>query len=122
MSAVRRCAPQRTLSIKQIRHCQISRFVVLQHSAIYCVNCLSYFRNSCGCLRNRSKYFFVVEPRSCSIVCKKNKQILKEIMDFLLLILSKFYPDMFRHLVAILTGHTGRVIIRTRPLNRTPLG
>jgi hypothetical protein len=62
---------------------------------------------------------------------------------FLLLIRSKFYPDMFRHMTAILrrswvpyklpkrgcglrkwgvVGPQGRVIIRTRRLHRTPLG
>jgi hypothetical protein len=30
--------------------------------------------------------------------------MLKEVADFIVLIRSKFYPDMFRHMVAILRG------------------
>jgi hypothetical protein len=45
----------------------------------------------------------MVEPSILQYRLKKDQQILKEVVDFLLT-RSKFYPDVFRHMVAILRG------------------
>lgn len=62
-------------------HCQISRIVLLQHSAFCSVNCLSYFRNEyncCCCWRHISKYFFIffcskVKDETQTLSSKLNK-------------------------------------------------